>query len=528
MARKRISMRKIKEVLRLRCEVGLSFDTIGQSCNIGHTTVGEYLRRAKDAGLTWPLPEDMDNSSLEKLLYPPSPDPTVKRPMPDWEYVHKELKRKGVTLFLLWQEYKETYPEGYEYSWFCRSYKEWSGKIDVAMRFNHRAGEKLFVDYAGHTVPIIDKKTGQIREAQIFVATMGASNYTYAEATWTQSLPDWIGSHTRALRFLGGVPEIIVPDNCKVGVERSCRYEPDLNPTYQDMASHYGCAVIPTRIKSPKDKAKVETGVKTVEQWILARLRNITFFTLTDLNKTIRNLLKDLNSRAFQKMSGTRRSMFEELDRPALKPLPLEPYAYAEWKKAKPHIDYHIEAHGFYYSVPYQLAKKEMEVRITQHTIEIFYKGKRVASHQRSYDPSKRYITLRQHMPTSHQKYLDWTPDRIIRWASKTGGATAQTMKIIMKNRAHPQQGFRSCMGIMSLGKEYGQERLEAACSRALTIGSPSYKSIQAILKKGLDRLPPQKDLPQQSSFIPHSNIRGPEYYHITKGEHTHVDSPDH
>jgi transposase len=528
MAKKRISMRKIKEVLRLRFEVGLSYDVIGQSCNIGHTTVGEYLRRAKDAGLTWPLPEDMDDASLEKLLYSRSPDVIVKRPMPDWEYVHKELKRKSVTLFLLWQEYKETYPDGYEYSWFCRNYKEWSGKIDVAMRFNHRAGEKLFVDYAGYTIPIIDKRTGQIREAQIFVATLGASNYTYAEATWTQSLADWIGSHTRALKFLGGVPEIIVPDNLKVGVDRSCRYEPDLNPTYQDMASHYRCAVIPTRIRSPKDKAKVETAVKTVEQWILARLRNIPFFTLTDLNKTIRNLLEDINSRAFQKMGGTRRSMFEELDRPALKPLPVEPYAYAEWKKTKPHIDYHMEVKGFYYSAPYQLAKKEMDVRITQHTIEIFYSGKRVASHQRSYDPSKRFITLREHMPKSHQKYLDWTPDRIIRWASKTGTATAQITKIIMENRSHPQQGFRSCMGIMSLGKEYGQERLEAACSRALTIGSPSYKSIQAILKKGLDRVPPQKEAPQQTSFITHSNIRGPQYYQITKGENNHVDSPDH
>jgi transposase len=526
MARKRISMRKIKEVLRLKFEVGLTYEAIGQSCNIGHTTVGEYLRRAQDAGLVWPLPEDMDEASLEKLLYPRSTGVAVKRPVPDWEYVHKELKRKGVTLFLLWQEYKETYPDGYEYSWFCKNYNEWSSKIDVAMRFNHQAGEKLFVDYAGHTIPIITKKTGEIREVQIFVATLGASNYTYAEATWTQSISDWIGSHTRAFTFLGGVPEIIVPDNLKSGVHKSCRYEPDLNPTYQDMASHYRCAVIPARIRSPKDKAKVETGVKTVEQWILARLRNIPFFSLTDLNKTIRSLLEDLNSRPFQKMSGTRRSLFEELDKPALKPLPVKPYTYAEWKKAKPHIDYHIEVKGFYYSVPYQLAKKEMEVRITQNTIEIFHKGKRVASHPRSYDPSKRYSTVREHMPISHQKYAEWTPQRIIRWASKSGAATAQTVKMIMNDRSHPQQGFRACMGIMSLGKEYTQERLEAACSRALAIGSPSYKSIQAILKKGLDRLPPQKE-PQQSSFIHHTNIRGPQYYQTREGGNHHVDSSD-
>jgi transposase len=527
MARKRISMRKIKEILRLRFELGLPYGAIGKSCNIGHTTVGECLRRAQDAGLTWPVPEDMDDASLERLLFPPPPGPAKSRPLPDWKYVHTEIKKKGVTLFLLWQEYKETYPDGYEYSWFCRNYKEWAGTIDVVMRFNHRAGEKLFVDYAGHTIPIIDKSTGEIREAQIFVATLGASNYTYAEGTWTQSLRDWIGSHTRAFTFLGGVPEIIVPDNLKAGVDKSCRYEPDLNPTYQDMASHYRCAVIPTRIRSPKDKAKVETGVKTVEQWILARLRTMTFFTLTDLNKTIRNLLEDLNSRPFQKMSGTRRSLFEELDRPALQPLPLEPYTYAEWKKARPHIDYHIEVHGFYYSVPYYLAKKEVEVRITQHTIEIFYRSKRVASHQRSYNPSQRYSTAREHMPTSHQKYLDWTPDRMSAWASKTGAATAQTITMVMKTRSHPQQGFRTCMGIMRLGKEYGQDRLEAACSRALTIGSPSYKRIQAILKKGLDRLPLQKEVPQ-TSCIHHANIRGPEYYHITQGENNHVDSPDH
>jgi transposase len=525
MPRKRISMRKIKEVLRLKFEAGLAYDAIGRSCNIGHTTVGEYLKRAHEAGLRWPLPADMDDNLLEKLLYPRSPNPDMKRPLPDWNYVHKELKKKSVTIFLLWQEYKETYPDGYEYSWFCRNYKEWAGKIDVTMRFNHRAGEKLFVDYAGHTIPIIDKRTGEIREAQIFVATMGASNYTYAEATWTQSLPDWISSHVKTFKFLGEVPEIIVPDNLKTGINKSCRYDPEINPTYQEMASHYRCVVIPTRVRSPKDKAKVETGVKIVEQWILARLRNIKFFSLTDLNKTIQKLLYDLNSRSFQKMSGTRRSMFEDLDRPALKPLPPVPYTYAEWKKVKPGPDYHIEVKGYYYSVPYQLVGKQMEARITQNIIEVFYKGKRIASHR--HDPSKKYATLPEHMPESHRKYAEWTPQRIISWAAKTGEATAQTVKVVMKSRVHPQQGFRSCMGIISLGKEYTQERLEAACSRALAIGSPSYKSIQAILKKGLDRLPLQKEVPQQTSFINHSNIRGPQYYQTIEGEDNYADSPD-
>jgi transposase len=525
MSRKRISMRKIKEVLRLKFENDLSYEEIGQSCNIGHTTVGEYLNRAKKAGLRWPLPDDMDDNLLERLLYPRSTEKVTTKPLPDWSYIHKELKKKSVTLFLLWQEYKETYPDGYEYSWFCRNYREWAGKIDVTMRFNHRAGEKLFVDYAGHTIPVIDKKTGEIRDAQIFVATMGASNYTYAEATWTQSLPDWISSHVRAFKFFGGVSEIIVPDNLKAGISKPCRYEPDMNPTYQEMASYYRCVVIPARVKKPKDKAKVETGVKIVEQWILARLRNIKFFSLNDLNNTIKKLLDDLNTRSFQKLPGTRQSMFEELDKPALKPLPLQPYTYAEWKKVKPGPDYHIEVNGFYFSVPYQLAKKQMEARITQNIIEIFYKGKRLASHR--CDPSKRYATLPEHMPESHRKYAEWTPQRIIKWAAKTGEATARTVKAVMESRMHPQQGFRSCMGIISLGKEYTQERLEAACSRALAIGSPSYKSIHAILKKGLDRLPPQKEGPQQTSFIFHSNIRGPQYYQTKEGENTYADSSD-
>jgi transposase len=525
MSRKRISMRKIKEVLRLKFEADLSYEEIGRSCNIGHTTVGEYLNRAKKAGLRWPLPGDMDDNLLEKLLYPKSKSKLPSRPTPDWNYVHKELKKKSVTLYLLWEEYKETYPEGYEYSWFCNNYREWSGKVDVTMRLNHRAGEKLFVDYTGHTIPVIDKNTGEIKEAQVFVATMGASNYTYAEATWTQSLPDWISSHVRAFKFLGGVPEIIVPDNLKSGVNKSCRYEPDINPTYQEMASHYRCVVIPARVRKPKDKAKVETSVKIVEQWILARLRNITFFSLTELNRSIRELLSDLNSRPFQKLPGTRKSMFEDLDKPALKPLPLQSYTYAEWKKVKPGPDYHIEVKGYYFSVPHQLVRKRLEARITQNIVEVFYKGKRVASH--IYDASKRHATLPEHMPEAHKEFAEWTPQRIINWAAKAGEATARTVKAVMEGRTHPQQGFRTCLGIISLGKEYTQERLEAACSRAMTIGSPSYKSIQAILKKGLDRLPAQKEEPRQSSFITHSNIRGPQYYQTKEGENNYADSSD-
>jgi len=517
MSTKRLSMRKVKEVLRLKWECGLSNRQIAKSCSIGRATVAEYLRRAKEAGLCWPLPSGLDEAKLEKLLFPPPPSvPLEFRPVPDWTEVHRELKRKGVTLFLLWQEYKEAHPEGYQYSSFCKQYQAWTGKLDLIMRQDHRAGEKLFVDYAGQTVPVVDSTTGEIRQAQIFVAVLGASNYTYAEATWSQSLPDWIGSHTRTFQFFGGVPEVVIPDNLKTGVTKASRYEPDLNPSYQEMATHYSCAVIPTRVRKPRDKAKVEAGVQVVERWILARLRNVTFFSLTELNTAIQKLIKKLNGRPFKKLPGSRQSLFDSLDKPALKPLPAQPYVYAEWKKARVHIDYHIEVEGHYYSVPYQLVKHQVEVRITRQIVEIFHKGRRVASHRRSKEKGY-HTTLTEHMPKAHQRYAEWTPERLIRWAAKNGIATAQLVENILGSRPHPQQGFRSCLGIMRLGKEYGQERLEAACARALAIGGTSFKSIQAILKAGLDRralLEQHRETPA----IHHSNIRGPQYYNSMKG----------
>lgn len=323
-------MRKIREVLRLKFEHGLSERKIASSCRISRRTVAEYIRRAKAAGVSWETAKDIDDVALERMLYPKVSGTNRDRPMPDWCYIHKELKRKGMTLSLLWQEYKERNPEGYQYSWFCKEYSKWVSKVDVVMRQNHRAGEKLFVDYAGQTVPIVNRSTGEIRDAQIFVAVMGASNYTYVEATWSQSLPDWIGSHVRAFSFFGGVPEVIVPDNLRSGVKEACFYDPDINPTYQEMATYYGSIVLPARVRKPRDKAKVETGVKLVEQWILARVRNYTFFSLDELNSKLQKLLEDLNSRPFQKMPGSRKSVFESLDAPALKPLPKRAYEFAE------------------------------------------------------------------------------------------------------------------------------------------------------------------------------------------------------
>lgn len=415
-------------------------------------------------------------------------------------------------MFLLWQEYREHHPQGYQYSWFCERYRHWLGKQDLVMRQDHRAGEKLFVDYAGQTVGVINPYTGEIREAQIFVGVLGASNYTYAEATWTQGLPDWIGSHQRTFSFLGGVPEIVVPDNLRAGVSKAHRYEPDINPTYQEFAAHYGVAVIPARVRRPKDKSKAEGGVLLVERWILAVLRNREFFSLAELNQAIRGLLEQLNTRPFKKLPGCRHDLFTSLDQPALRSLPVTPYTYAEWKKVRVHIDYHVEVKGHYYSVPYQLVKQPCDARITEHTIECFYKGKRVASHARS-DQKARHTTVREHMPKSHQQYGDWSPERLIQWAEKTGPSTARIITTVLSSRRHPQQGYRSCLGILRLGKSYGEDRLEAACGRALLLGTQRYKSIESILKHGLESKPLSE---QQELNLPedHGNIRGSSYYH--------------
>ena len=513
MPAERITMRKIREVFRLKFDCDLSNRQIAKSCAIARSTVADYLFRLQQAGLSWPLPPDIDDNQLEQRLYPPLPAlPAHQRPVVDWSYIHQQLRHKSVTLMLLWQEYKEQHPHGYQYSQFCNLYRQWAQKIDPVMRQQHRAGEKMFVDYAGQTVQVYDLHTNQMREAQIFVAVLGASNYTYAEATWTQSLPDWIGSHSRAFIFFGGVPKVVVPDNLKAGVKKASFYEPDINPTYLDLANHYGTVVIPARVGKPKDKAKVETGVQIVERWILARLRNRQFFSLRQLNQAIAQLLEDLNNKPFQKLSGSRKSAFESMDRPALNPLPSQAYQFAEWKKATVNVDYHIEVHRHYYSVPHSLIKKKIDVRITNNTIECFYKSKRVASHIRSHHKG-RHSTVKEHMPKSHQKWAEWTPQRFIRWAAKVGPHTQSLIENVLNSRAHPQQGFRSCLGILRLAKSYGNDRLEAACRRAVDIGGTSYRSVQSILKHNLD----QKPLPDQSSKNPaieHTNIRGARYYH--------------
>jgi transposase len=458
----------------------------------------------------------MDDAALEANLFADVCAPLSKtRFVPDWVEVHKELRRKGVTLHLLWEEYKQAHPEGLQYSQFCARYQVFRDTVDLPMRQHHKAGEKMFVDYCGQTLDFTDGSSGQTRQAQVFVAVLGASNYTYAEACFSQSLAEWVMAHAHAFSFFGGVPELIVPDNLKSGVSMTHRYEPEINKSYEEMANHYGCVVVPARVRKPKDKAKVEKGVQDVERRILAPLRHRRFFSLHEINMAIAELLTRYNEAPFQKMPGSRRSLFEQLDKPALRLLPTHAYEYAHWQKARVNIDYHVAIEGHFYSVPYQLVKQEIEVRVTTTTVECFHKNKRVASHLRSQHKGQ-FSTIAEHMPQKHQQYAQWTPERLVHWAKKTGPFTAAAVEHILSNRPHPQQGFRSCLGIMRLGKEYGDQRLEAACQRALALSSVNYRSLESILKKNLEKKPLTKTIPKPPTE--HNNIRGPEYYREKKG----------
>jgi len=511
MAATRLHMRQVREVLRLKWECGFSDRKTARGCGLSRPAVAEYVKRATAAGLSWPLPAALEDGALEARLFPPAPVHVGPRPLPDLPTMHRELARKGVTLMLLWEEYKAVHPEGLQYSQFCEHYRGYARRLDLPMRQVHRAGEKCFVDYAGQTVPVIDRHTGEVHAAQIFVAVLGASNYTYCEATWTQGLPDWIGSHVRTFDDFQGVPELLIPDNLRSAVTRAHRYEPLVNETYAEMAAHYGISILPARSRRPRDKAKVEVGVQVVERWILARLRHQTFFSLAELNDAIAVLRERLNARAFRKLPGSRRQLFESLDRPAMKALTAERYVFAEWKRARVHIDYHIEVAGHYYSVPYQWVGQPLDVRVTATTVEAFQRGSRIAAHARS--PLKgRHTTVTEHMPVAHREYAEWTPARLVAWAAQTGTATATLIERILASRAHPQQGFRSCLGIMRLGKTCGMDRLEAACARALALGALSYRSLESILRQGLDRQKP----PTRGESIPaiaHDNVRGGDYY---------------
>jgi transposase len=512
LTRPRVAMRKIRDVIRLSFGEKLSRRQVSASLGIPVTTVSDHVMRAEAAGLSWPLPDELDDHALEQLLFPPVVPKGIVRPTPDWKYVHVELRRKSVTLQLLWLEYREDHPDGYGYSQFANLYRAFRRQVDVVMRQEHRAGEKLFVDFPGQTIPIYDQRTGEVTlNAELFVAVAGASNYLYAEAFASQELLYWVTAHTHAFEFMGGCHEIVVCDNLRSGVTRPHRYEPDVNATFQEMAAHYGVAIIPTRTYKPRDKAKAESGVLLAERWIIARLRHRHFTSLGEANAAISECVAFINSRPFKKLDGSRKILFEALDRPALRPLPPERYEFATWRQAKVNIDYHIEADHHYYSVPYQLVGKVVYVRSSATTIEAFYSSKRVASHLRSFKRGQ-FTTDPAHMPESHRRYAQWTPSRIINWASTTGPSAAKLVEAIIKSRPHPEQGFRSALGIIRLADRYGTERVEAACGRALHLRAYSYRSVQSILAHGLDKQP----LPEARPTRPHprhQNVRGATYY---------------
>jgi transposase len=474
--------------------------------------VSDYLGRARVAGLGWPLPEGMDEDALEALLFPVRPDGgSPPRPLPDVVYIHNELKRKHVTLQLLWEEYRSRTPEGYGYSQYCQHYRNWLGKQAISLRQEHRAGEKLFVDYAGDTIPVTDPITGAVTPGHLFVAVLGCSNYTYAEVTPTEQLPDWIEAHVHTLEFLGGVPWMVVPDNTRTAVTHPCRYEPDINRTYQELAEHYGFAVLPARIRRPRDKSKVEVGVLIAERWILAALRDQTFFSFGDVNEAVKRLLRRLNEHPFKKLPGHRQEVFERLDRPALRPLPAQRYELAEWKKVVVNIDYHVEVDGHYYSAPYSLIRQELLARSTCTGVELFHKSKRVAVHVRS-RLKGRHTTLPEHRPPAHQQHLEWTPERVLTWAGTIGPHCAEAARHLMAERALPEHAFRPCLGLIRLGKRYGHERVDRACERAIKLNIVGYRHIESMLKNGRDQLPGAPEAPIGPAMV-HDNVRGSEYY---------------
>ncbi len=511
---KRLTMRKIREALRLRA-AGFGKREIAASIAAGKSTVYEMLARAEALGLTWPLPDDLDDERLEEMLYPPpSAGGAAARPVPDWRTVHRELKRRDhhVTLRLIWLEWREGHPDGYGYSQFCYHYKAWLAGQDVVMRLSYRAGERCFVDFSGDTMQVVDPDSGEARKAEIFVAVLGCSGLLYVEATRGQDLRSWLGAHEHMWAYYGGVAEVTVPDNLRSAVSKACFYDPELNPSYAELAEHFGTVVLPTRTARPRDKAAVEAGVLVCERWVLAALRNRRFFSLAELNEAIRARLELVNSRPFRGEPTSRRELFSELERDALGPLPKAPYTFSEWKNVTVNIDYHVEGPDRrYYSVPYRLVHQRLQLRATANTIEVFRSAQRVASHAREYG-RRRYVTDPAHMPASHRAHAEWTPSRLVAWARTISPDAGTLAEKLLESRPHPEHAYRSCLGLMSLTRRYGTDRVGAACTRALRCGAISYSSVKSILAEGLDQVP-LREAEQLPSPPEHENLRGARYY---------------
>ncbi len=512
MARKRLPMRRVRDVLRLKWQQGLSNREAADSLGVSPGTVGKMLARARDVQLDWTTAQQLNDVELERRLFGSRPEAGSARPLPDPTWMHRELRRKGVTLELLHLEYLEQFPEGYRYTAFCDHYRRWLKKRGLSMHQVHKAGEKAFVDYSGKRPEVVNRHTGEITQVELFVAVLGASGLTYVEATRTQGSEDWIGSHVRAFEFFGGLPALIVCDQLKSGVTTPCRYEPGMQRTYEEWARHSDTALLPARARKPKDKAKVERAVLTAQRWILARMRNETLFSLAALNVRIRELVRELNERPMRTYGNlSRRQLFDQLERNELRPVPAERFEYGEWKDARVNIDYHVAFERHCYSVPHPLVHEQVEVRATVGVIEVFLRGRRVASHRRS-AVAGGYTTVPKHMPKAHQKHLEWTPSRLIRWAGTAGPNVQLLVETILESRPHPEQGYRSTLGILRLQKTYGDERLDAACARAMSVGARSYRHVQSILKNGLDRVAVDEAAVDHQPIL-HGNVRGPDYY---------------
>jgi transposase len=511
-AKRKLTMRQLRQMLRLSRD-GVSVRNIAERLGIARSTVQENLTRAEQAGLSWPLPGELTDEALENRLFARAgvKQGQRRRPEPNWAEAIVELKKPGVTLQILWEEYRAVHPTGYGYSRFCELFRSFERRLSPTMRQDHVAGDKVFVDYSGKKIAIVDPRTGEIRQAEIFVAVLGASNFTYAEATWTQTLPDWIGAHGRMFRFFGGVPRLIVPDNLKSGVNRASFDDPEINRSYGMMAAYYGIGVLPARPRKPRDKAKVENGVRFAQTCILGRLRHQTFFSLAEANAAIAGACERINDHVVRRLGVSRRHLFETMERPALAPLPGDDYEFAEWRFVRVGTDYHVEYEGFFYSVPHGLIREQVDLRATSRTIEIFHRGQRVATHQRRYG-GRRHGTDPDHMPSSHRRYADWTPERFRRWAASVGPQTEGLITAILAHRPHPEQGFRTCLGVLRLLRDLAPSRAEAISARALQIGALTSKSIASILANRLAAQPARD--PEPTAILEHANLRGPGYFH--------------
>ncbi|CAO3414029.1 ISPsy14, transposase [Azospirillum doebereinerae] len=513
MPAKRLSMRRIREMMRLRASATMSDRAIAQQIGVARSTLTDYLERLTAAGLSWPLPENLTDAEIEQRLFSRAgvKSGARRRAEPDWAALVRELRRPGVTLSLLWEEYRQDHGDGYGYSRFCELYREFECRLSPTMRQHHVAGDKLFVDYSGKRLPIVDPATGMLREAELFIAVLGASNYTYAEASWTQTLPDWLGAHVRLFEAIGGVPRLLVPDNLKSGVHKASFYDPEINRSYAKLAAHYGIGVVPARPRRPRDKAKVEAGVRFAQTYILGRLRNRPLFSLAEANTAIREVLERLNDHPMRRVGVSRQDLLRQIEQPALQPLPATPYEFAEWMLARVGQDYHVAIQGFHYSVPHALIREQVDVRVTARTVEIFHRGGRVAAHARQ-AAGDRHGTDPAHMPGAHRRYAEGTPERVLDEAKAIGPNTEGLITAILAQSRHPEQGTRACLGVLRLFRGANRERAEPVSARALEIGAVGYRSIASILAHKLDRPATPRD--GDTTPLLHANIRGSGYFH--------------